>query len=715
MSISILEGNKIYSNGRMSGILNLEEGQKAGPFIIIENSCSPLKVIDPTPSEMEETIVLENGNRGKPLLTLEGRFQMADTINANNRIYPDSVWERSFSNKDLMSSIDNGEMLGEADHPKDGETRLSRVCGKVTKLWRNPNDNKEILGRFIIFNNEAGKNLKAIHEGGGRLGVSSRGQGSVARLDGKDVVQEDYQLKTWDVVHGPSTPGAYPEEVSESKKEKPQETKMSNKRLEELSSRFKKICSKVVKNMSTDAVVLLKESADEIQNCLITESFGDSSPAAAKLVTEVTNFLRDISEKTESGDSPSVHYDKEGETPWGKEPKKDDHPDQEESEEEEDVSENSDKAWASNWMGKKYPDNAKLKDAFVKGYDSGNFEKNPYSRGTPLGISYSAGALAKKKTDENGSSNSLPRGNSKEVVESMALLFGIEPSTNIQEMLTAVRSAYRSSVNIEGPLHKHEIDGIQEAVKHLVAKAEVLLQECPVIRAIITTSFDDPVGEVVEASSEADLRRKVRRICEKKTGPVFVSIDRSELVYSDCSKKFSGLLESQVLKTDSVVRGKADLGAKISELSAKISGGKRLIEAFAVRCKKLELEKADLVANFEAACRILDEMPKEMKLESIKGVVAATAALNTSRNDIPEMFSGVSSLKEAISVAKGLDEKLESYTIEREPVFDKTLDKIITEEKRVKIKGKKNSPSDSNGGGSLLEKVMSRIQAKGGK
>jgi hypothetical protein len=107
-------------------------------------------------------------------------------------------------------------MLGEADHPKDGETLLNRAAGKVTKLWRGENNHKELMGRMVIFDTTAGRNLKAIHDGGGRLGVSSRGNGSVVRIDGTDVVQSDYDLQTWDAVYSPSTPGAYPKEVEES-------------------------------------------------------------------------------------------------------------------------------------------------------------------------------------------------------------------------------------------------------------------------------------------------------------------------------------------------------------------------------------------------------------------------------------------------------------------------------------------------------------------
>jgi hypothetical protein len=164
---------------------------------------------------------LNEGKGKNVLLTLEGVFQRGDVKNANNRIYPDSIWKKVLeADGKWLKAVQEGDMLGEADHPKDGDTLLSRVACMVTDLRRDENDGKAILGRIAVFDTAAGRNLKAIHEGGGRLGVSSRGQGSVVRMDGSDVVQEDFDLQTWDIVYNPSTPGAYPNEVVEGAQKK---------------------------------------------------------------------------------------------------------------------------------------------------------------------------------------------------------------------------------------------------------------------------------------------------------------------------------------------------------------------------------------------------------------------------------------------------------------------------------------------------------------
>lgn len=216
----VLEGTTLYDKGKLVGQLILTEGQKSDVFCIMESCSGPLTVTKPTESDasLATSLVESDGKKPKVLLTLEGIFQRADTKNANGRIYPNSIWTSVLEpGSKCMKSIEHGDMIGECDHPKDGETLLNRAAGKVTKLWRSENNSKEIMGRMVIFDTTSGRNLKAIHDGGGRLGVSSRGNGSVVRMDGNDVVQSDYDLQTWDAVYAPSTPGAYPNEVEESK------------------------------------------------------------------------------------------------------------------------------------------------------------------------------------------------------------------------------------------------------------------------------------------------------------------------------------------------------------------------------------------------------------------------------------------------------------------------------------------------------------------
>lgn len=213
----VLEGiNTLWEKGEKVGKLDLQEGQRSERFVIVERSAGPLREAQLTEAEEKRFNTLTEAKGKKVLLTLEGVFQRADTSNANNRIYPDSIWKKVLEGgSKWLKSIQDGDMMGESDHPKDGDTLLRRVACMVTDLRRCTEDKKAILGRVVIFDTAAGRDLKGIHDGGGRLGVSSRGQGSVVRMDGKDVVQEDFELQTWDVVYNPSTPGAYPNEMTE--------------------------------------------------------------------------------------------------------------------------------------------------------------------------------------------------------------------------------------------------------------------------------------------------------------------------------------------------------------------------------------------------------------------------------------------------------------------------------------------------------------------
>ena len=214
--LRVLCEDKLYENGECLGPLKLEEGQRSDPLVLMDYSAIGQYQLEESSgvSDIQKTLSESSGK--KVLLVLEGIFQRADSKNANNRIYPDKVWDKFCSPGSKQKKwAESGEMLGECDHPKDGETLLQRVVCMTTDFYRSPGNSKEILGRMVVFDTVQGRNLKAMHDGGARLGVSSRGKGSLVRVDGVDVVQEDYELETWDIVYNPSTPGAYPKSVTE--------------------------------------------------------------------------------------------------------------------------------------------------------------------------------------------------------------------------------------------------------------------------------------------------------------------------------------------------------------------------------------------------------------------------------------------------------------------------------------------------------------------
>lgn len=150
-----------------------------------------------------------SGDTGR--LLARGIFGEADAVNGNGRIYPKDLIEGQI--KRLHERLSSNQVMGHLDHPDDGRTSLMKVSHYITKLWM---DGSKIMGEAVILNTEPGKQLRALLKGGVTVGISSRGRGSVQSTDKGDVVQEDFQLDTFDFVADPSVKIALPKVYSES-------------------------------------------------------------------------------------------------------------------------------------------------------------------------------------------------------------------------------------------------------------------------------------------------------------------------------------------------------------------------------------------------------------------------------------------------------------------------------------------------------------------
>ena len=149
-------------------------------------------------TEAEKKLVKEG------VLILSGIMQKSDVVNGNGRIYPREVLEREVENYKKL--VQERRALGELDHPEDSVVNLKNASHLVTDLWWKGND---VLGKVQILNTPAGGILKGLIESGVKLGISSRGLGTVQEQDGQTTVQNDFQLICFDFVSEPSTPGAY--------------------------------------------------------------------------------------------------------------------------------------------------------------------------------------------------------------------------------------------------------------------------------------------------------------------------------------------------------------------------------------------------------------------------------------------------------------------------------------------------------------------------
>lgn len=161
-------------------------------------------------------IVEGTGGAAKRVIA-RGKFGECDKPTANGRIYGRKLMEREVAR--VQDMIVGRRLYGAVDHPSESQLRLSGASHRITKLWIE--DNGVVMGEAEILNTDAGRNLRAIlvEGGGGEAGVSSRGNGTTTpRKDeaGKEDVNDDYRLLTYDFVADPAVHDAVPVATLES-------------------------------------------------------------------------------------------------------------------------------------------------------------------------------------------------------------------------------------------------------------------------------------------------------------------------------------------------------------------------------------------------------------------------------------------------------------------------------------------------------------------
>jgi hypothetical protein len=154
----------------------------------------------------EVKLITEEKEDGKKDFFIEGIFMQADLQNRNGRIYPMPVMEKEV-NRYVKEYVDTKRAFGELGHPEGPQINLDRISHMITELKR---DGSNIVGRAKILETPMGNIAKNIIQGGGALGVSSRGMGSLKEKNGIMEVQDDFTLATAaDIVADPSAPGAF--------------------------------------------------------------------------------------------------------------------------------------------------------------------------------------------------------------------------------------------------------------------------------------------------------------------------------------------------------------------------------------------------------------------------------------------------------------------------------------------------------------------------
>ena len=154
-----------------------------------------------------EIKIISEGRKGSGPMKIKGLFQEAERCNGNKRIYPKSTLTREVHK--LQEIISEKRLIGELDHPTDEIVHLNNASHVITGLYMEGN---QVIGEAEILNTPAGKILQELLGAGVKVGISSRGTGTLTPnvSEGTYTVGENLRMITWDMVSDPSCPGAFP-------------------------------------------------------------------------------------------------------------------------------------------------------------------------------------------------------------------------------------------------------------------------------------------------------------------------------------------------------------------------------------------------------------------------------------------------------------------------------------------------------------------------
>ena len=174
-----------------------------------------MKLISEQWSDEVNYLVEEDPKTGKKHAYIEGVMLQTEVKNKNGRIYPKEVMQKEVA-RYTKEYIDNNRAYGELGHPEGPTINLERTSHLITDLYE---DGNNFVGKAKILSTPMGNIVKNLLDDGARLGVSSRGMGSLKASNAKggvQMVQSDFQLATAaDIVADPSAPDAFVDGVME--------------------------------------------------------------------------------------------------------------------------------------------------------------------------------------------------------------------------------------------------------------------------------------------------------------------------------------------------------------------------------------------------------------------------------------------------------------------------------------------------------------------
>ena len=169
-------------------------------------------IVDYIPFEVSPQQINESMSKNGGRLVVKGVLQRAEAKNQNGRVYPREILVRE-AKKYTSEFIKERRAMGELDHPDSSVVNLQNVSHNVLEMHWSGND---LVGTVEVLSTPAGNILKELFKGGIKLGISSRGLGSIKQESAGDEVQGDFELIAFDFVSNPSTHGAFLSPVNES-------------------------------------------------------------------------------------------------------------------------------------------------------------------------------------------------------------------------------------------------------------------------------------------------------------------------------------------------------------------------------------------------------------------------------------------------------------------------------------------------------------------